>query len=245
MHARPRVYDPCQLGLFDAAPASPGGPIRLPMPEAEVTFWPAFLTPAEAHALFAELREGAPWRRSRRVMYGRDVDVPRMTAWYGDENERYDFEDGPIVPDGWTPGLAALRDRVEAATGARFNAVLLNRYRDGADSVAWHSDYEGMFGMRPVIPLISLGATRRFMFRPKPGREGEALALDLHAGSLLVMAGGTQQHWEHRVGKTAQAVGERISLTFRRILKPSATPRTSPTVQVGEDTLEERGEVGA
>lgn len=215
-----RVYDPCQLGLFDAAPACLGGPMRLPMPEADVTFHPAFLSPAEARALFAELLATAPWRQGRRAMYGRDVDVPRMTAWYGDPNERYDFDDGPIAPDAWTPTLAALRERIEAATGTRFNAVLLNRYRDGADSVAWHSDYEAMFGMRPVIPLISLGATRRFMFRPKPGREGEPLALELPPGSLLVMAGGTQQHWEHRVGKTAQAVGERISLTFRRIVKP-------------------------
>jgi alkylated DNA repair dioxygenase AlkB len=88
-------------------------------------------------------------------------------------------------------------------------------YRDGRDSVALHADDEQDLGPRPVIASLSLGATRRFVFKPKPGRPGEAIALDLPAGSLVVMAGATQLHWDHGVPKVAKAVGPRINLTFR------------------------------
>jgi alkylated DNA repair dioxygenase AlkB len=101
--------------------------------------------------------------------------------------------------------------------------VLLNLYRDGRDSVAWHSDYEGRHGGRVVIASLTLGAVRRFMFRPKPGREGATLAFDLPAGSLLLMGDGCQEHWEHHVPKTARPVGPRINLTFRQLPRSDRT----------------------
>ena len=195
------AFDPCQLGLFAPAPAHAGGPVRLMMPGADVTYEAAFLEAREAAGLFSVLHDEVPWKQSRRKMYDRVVDVPRLQkGFFADE-----------LP-------ACLRDvhaRLEAELGTRFAWVLANLYRDGRDSVAPHADDEEDLGPRPVIASLSLGATRRFVFRPKPGCPGETLALDLPAGSLIVMAGATQLHWDHGVPKVARPVGPRINLTFR------------------------------
>lgn len=199
-----RSLNPCQLSLWEAPPEREGLPRPLDTPGATVWFLPAFLPPAEAAIAFRQLHAVAPWQGHRRQMYEREVAVPRLSAWY----------DGASGP--WPEVLASLRRRVEAATGQAFDGVLCNRYRDGQDSVAWHSDDLGRHGQEDLIASLSLGATRRFLLRPKPGRPGEAIALALPAGSLLLMGPGCQQHWEHCVPKTRRPVGERINLTFRR-----------------------------
>ncbi|MNS22642.1 hypothetical protein D3C72_544420 [compost metagenome] len=198
-----RLLDPSQLSLWEAPPVALQAPSRLEMPGAEVNYYADFLSVADAKAAFAGIRPLAPWAQDRRIMYDRLVDVPRLSAWYGSEAA-------------WPAVLQALREQVESATGYAFDKVLLNLYRDGRDSVAWHRDDVDRFGHDEIIASVSLGATRRFMFRPRPGRPGESLALDLPSGSLLLMGPGTQRHWEHCVPKTARDVGERINLTFRR-----------------------------
>ena len=100
------------------------------------------------------------------------------------------------------------------------NSVLANLYRDGRDAMGWHSDDEPELGPRPVIASLSLGGTRRFVFRHRrePERKYE---LPLGHGSLLLMRGDTQADWKHALPRTARPVAPRINLTFRRIL-----PRT-------------------
>jgi alkylated DNA repair dioxygenase AlkB len=198
-----RPFDPSQLTLWEPPPVSVHAPRRLAMPNAEVLYYTDFLPAHDAAAAFAAIRPIAPWSQDRRQMYERVVDVPRLIAWYGAETP-------------WPEVLAGLRRRVEAATGYAFDKVLLNLYRDGRDSVAWHRDDVDRYGHDEIIASLSLGATRRFMFRPRPGGTGDRLALDLPAGSLLLMGPGTQRHWEHCVPKTSRDVGERINLTFRR-----------------------------
>ncbi|OYT94786.1 MAG: alpha-ketoglutarate-dependent dioxygenase AlkB, partial [Pseudomonas sp. PGPPP3] len=39
-------------------------------------------------------------------------------------------------------------------------------------------------------------------------------------GSLLVMAGATQHHWQHQVAKTRSPCAPRLNLTFRLVLPP-------------------------
>lgn len=209
-----RAVDPCQLGLWAPPPADPRAPIRLDLPGADVTYEAAFLDPAEAAALFAAVDAVAPWKQSRRLMFDRFVDVPRLQAAFSDRGEAPALDAfGPSVL--LPPELAAVRDRLEARIGARFPWIMANLYRDGRDSVAMHADDEQDLGPRPVIASLSLGATRRFVFRPKLEQPGETLALDLPAGSLVVMAGPTQLHWDHGVPKVARTVGPRINLTFR------------------------------
>jgi alkylated DNA repair dioxygenase AlkB len=112
--------------------------------------------------------------------------------------------------------LVPVRDRLREMLGADFNSVLVNRYRDGRDRMGWHSDDEPELGPQPVIASISLGAARRFTLKPRG--EGAPLALDLPHGSLLVMRGDTQAHYRHALPATTRPVGERVNLTFRRIL---------------------------
>ncbi len=137
-------------------------------------------------------------------MYDRFVDVPREQAWFGDDRERP-----------FTPELATVRRELEALTGERFSHVLLNRYRTGRDSVAWHHDREVDHLNRPVIASLTLGATRAFDLRPKDDR-GKVASIDLDHGDLIVMRGDTQTNWEHRVAKNPRIAGERINLTFRQ-----------------------------
>jgi alkylated DNA repair dioxygenase AlkB len=167
-------------------------------------YLPEFVDPSTAARWFAELREAVPWRTERRMMYDREVDVPRMLGSY-----RLD------PPSSSTPAaiLAAQRllvDRLDVP----FNAVGLNLYRDGRDSVAPHNDHLNEIRKGFPIALVSLGATRRMTVRERqPPRR--ATHVDLEAGSLFVMDYATQLHYTHGVPKTTEPVGERISLAFR------------------------------
>jgi alkylated DNA repair dioxygenase AlkB len=174
-----------------------------------IVYTPGFVDAATAQAWFAELREGARWRAERRMMYDREVDVPRLVS-------HYRLDAGAAVP---ASILDAAR-RVTAAVGAPFTAVGLNLYRDGRDSVAPHNDHLTELREGFPIALVSLGATRRMTIRAKAAPR-RAMHIDLEPGSLFVMDYATQIHYTHAVPKTADVVGERISLAFR--VKPLRT----------------------
>ncbi len=172
------------------------------------TFFPR----AEADALFERLRRDVPWRQEA----GRGRPFPRLTAWFADPGLSYSYSGVTHHAQPWTPDLADVRRRVEAASGAAFNSLLLNLYRGGRDSIGFHADDEPELGPNPVVASVSLGAVRRFVLKHR--RTRETIELPLAPGSLLVMGGTCQHHWLHGVPKTAAPVGERINLTFRKIV---------------------------
>ncbi len=192
-----------QIGLF-------GDGRRMLVDDASGSIWyqPACVEPATASRWFEQLRESVSWNAQRRVMYDREVDVPRLTSGYRLEAEELPEEVGEAAA------------RVVAATGVAFTNVGLNLYRDGHDSVAPHNDhlYEIVEGY--PIALLSLGATRRMTIRSKT-RPRRVLDADLEHGSLLVMSYETQKHYDHGIPKVANAVGPRISLAFR--VRPSTS----------------------
>jgi alkylated DNA repair dioxygenase AlkB len=192
----------------------------LSLPQADVLLDPAFLTAEEAEMLLWDLTQHIRWRQERIRLFGRQVLQPRLTAWYGDDGAAYQYSGLLLQPEPWTPTLQTLRERVEAVAGTRFNSVLLNLYRAGQDSMGWHADDEPELGPEPIIASLSLGATRRFRLRPKPGAgvEYAPLSLELGNGSLLLMQGATQRYWQHAVPKTARPTGARLNLTFRYVL---------------------------
>jgi alkylated DNA repair dioxygenase AlkB len=149
-------------------------------------------------------------------IFGKEVCVPRLTAWYGDKGMSYSYSGITVNPLPWTPALLEIRDRVGARSGTPFNSVLLNQYRTGADSVAWHADDEPELGLNPIIASVSFGGTRKFQLKHKTRKEMRH-SLDLTCGSLLLMRGKTQHHWLHQVPKTKRAVETRVNLTFRVI----------------------------
>lgn len=189
-------------------------------PVPDVSLLPAWLAADEADALLAGLLEQVPWEVHRIRMFGRSVDSPRLSCWIGDPGTGYVYSGARFEPRPWPALLQALRPRIDEAAGVAMNSVLANLYRDGRDAMGWHSDDEPELGPRPVIASLSLGGTRRFVFRHRrePERKYE---LPLGHGSLLLMKGDTQADWKHALPRTARPVAPRINLTFRRIL-----PRT-------------------
>jgi alkylated DNA repair dioxygenase AlkB len=187
-------------------------------PGAFLRFWEAFLSSEEADRALRVVLVEVPWTQGHVRIAGKTYAEPRLTAWMGDPGARYTYTGRPLEPLAWSPRVADLRARVEELSGARFNSVLLNRYRDGQDSMGLHADDEPELGPDPIIVSLSLGATRRFVLKPRaPGSGG--LELDLTHGSLLAMEGTTQRLYKHALPKRAAAsVGERVNLTFRRIV---------------------------
>lgn len=189
---------------------------------ADVALLPCWLAPDEAAASFTALRAAIPWETHRLHLFGRDVAAPRLSCWIGDPHASYVYSRTRFDPHPWPPLLAALRDRLQLVCDARFNSVLANLYRDGRDSMGWHSDDEPELGDHPVIASLSLGAERRFRLRrrlPRTVKPGPAdtVNVTLPPGSVLRMAGATQRLYRHDLPKTRSGVGARINLTFRWI----------------------------
>lgn len=174
-----------------------------------VTFIASFLSAAEADALLTALVK-LPW--SRGTFMGHPV--PRDEVWMGPYP--YKFSSRTLSPVSWTPEIEALRDRIQAVYGGEYNSVLLNRYRDGGDSVSWHADDEPEMDSQHPIASVSLGACREFLVRDNNTRKVQPPFL-LSPGSLLIMPVGFQQSYQHSIPKMKTSTGERINLTFRRM----------------------------
>ncbi|MBD2076433.1 alpha-ketoglutarate-dependent dioxygenase AlkB [Phormidium sp. FACHB-592] len=187
------------------------------MPDAKATFYRNFFDLRKSDTLFQVLLNEINWRQDRMKLYGKEIDLPRKTAWYGDRGKSYTFSGIHLDPEPWTPSLLEVKQRIEAVAEVQFNSVLLNLYRHGGDGISWHTDAEPELGDNPVIGSVSFGGTRRFMFRHRQNRDLKA-EVELTHGSFLLMAGETQHFWQHQVPKTARKVEPRINLTFRVIV---------------------------
>lgn len=202
-----------QAALF-AAPAVSSWE-KIDAPGAEIWFRRDFLAAEAASGLLARLIRGVPWRQDKIRMFGKVHDLPRLQQWYGDPGRVYVWSGIKMQPQPWTPELAQVRDAVQRATKREFNSVLLNYYRDGNDTVAWHSDNEPGLGLTPFIASLSVGAEREFQLRRTAEPNGPKLSVMLTHGSLLVMSGETQANWQHQVPRRKRVSGPRINLTFR------------------------------
>ena len=191
-------------------------PQRITLPDAELTLWRELFTDPESVGYLQCLLEGADWRQDRITLFGRTVNSPRLTAWYGEAGVIYAYSGLSLVARGWLAGLLDIRERVGQAAGTDFNSVLLNLYRNEADSMGWHSDDETSLGANPVIGSVSFGAARTFQLQHKRHKASRSV-IELTDGSLLLMSGPTQHHWRHRVPKSNAPCGPRINLTFRTI----------------------------
>jgi alkylated DNA repair dioxygenase AlkB len=176
-------------------------------------YYPAFFPRAQADALFESLRKEVAWKQEQ-TRFGQAF--PRLTALYADAGLTYTYSGITYPSLVWTEELDAIRRRVEKVAAAPFNSVLLNRYRDGADSIGFHADDEPELGKNPIVPSISLGSERRFLLKHKKTKE--KIEYTLRHGSLLIMGGTLQHFWHHGIPKTDKPVGERINLTFRNLL---------------------------
>ncbi len=185
--------------------------------DGQVIIYQHFFNKLESDRFFLELLNDINWQQDKIRIFGEEVNLPRLTAWYGDSGKSYTYSGITMNPDLWSLNLLAIKERIEETVQVNFNSVLANLYRNGQDYVSWHSDDEKELGKNPTIASVSFGATRRFLLRHKLNKSLETVDLSLGHGSLLIMKGSIQHYWKHQVPKTAKVKTERINLTFRVI----------------------------
>ncbi len=178
-----------------------------------------FFSASQADQLMTELRDQTPWETHYIRMFGRELPAPRLSSWHGEPDAHYRYSSVDYVPKAWTLAQRIVLDQLHALgidhRPLRFNSVLCNYYRSGAEHMSWHSDNEAELGPDPIIASVSFGAARRFCLRHKSLPEKHELLLT--HGSLLIMGSGTQRHWQHALPKAASVSQPRINLTFRDI----------------------------
>lgn len=193
---------------------------RIPIPDAEVYYASDIGLRTGCDEALHRLMNETDWRQDNIVVWGKTYAQPRLVAWYGDPNSYYTYSGITLSPMPWTDLLAEIRERVEEVAQASFNSVLLNYYRDGRDSMGFHSDDEPELGPRPVIASLSLGEERTFIMKHRANKAAKPIRIQLASGSLLLMKGETQKYWKHGILKETHPCGPRINLTFRRIVSP-------------------------
>lgn len=201
-----------QLNLFDTPPNSSG---EVQIKNGAYVYLPSFFTKKEADMLFDEFSKNIAWKQEEIKMYGKVVKFPRLTSWYGDCDKPYSFSGITLQPNPWTKELLEIKKRIEPLSDAVFNSVLLNLYRDGSNSISWHTDAEKELGKNPVIASVNFGAERTFQLRHIGTKE--RIDIPLTHGSLLIMKGELQHFWQHQIPKTKTVKTSRINLTFRVI----------------------------
>lgn len=162
-----------------------------------VTGW---LPGPDADELLAKLTANAAWEQRERRMVNRVVIEPRLTAEYND------------LADAPDPALLQSAIRLTGEYGVSYDGLWINFYRDHRDSTGWHGDWPTC--KRPVctVPVLSLGAPRRFLIKPRSG--GRSIGITPRNGDLIVMGGRCQRDWLHSVPKQARPAGPRISVNF-------------------------------
>lgn len=160
---------------------------------------PAWLRGGEL--LLERLLDAVPWKQHYRRMFDQTFLEPRLTAQYQSLSN---------LPD------RALFDAATALSnyyGIRYDNLWLNLYRGGRDSTGWHRDRFSCRRPECVVPVLTLGAARRFLLKPRDG--GPSIAFEPHCGDLVVMGGRCQEDWVHCVPKGDPTIGVRISLNFQ------------------------------
>ncbi|WP_448548347.1 alpha-ketoglutarate-dependent dioxygenase AlkB family protein [Thalassotalea fusca] len=189
--------------------------MKISLANANIDYIAGFVSFEESYQLADVLEREIHWHQDYIAMYGKQIAVPRLQAWFGDNQQTYSYSGIQLKPNSFTTTLAVLNERVSQHCGVTFNSVLANYYRDENDSVSWHSDDESELGKNPVIASLSLGQTRIFKLKHKV--TGEKYEIPLQSGDLLVMSGEMQHFWQHAILKETTKLQARINLTFRQI----------------------------
>ncbi|WP_109830029.1 alpha-ketoglutarate-dependent dioxygenase AlkB family protein [Reichenbachiella versicolor] len=175
-----------------------------------VNYFGPVLSVQKADFYFQELQKKIAWQNDQYFIAGKNITTNRQIAWYGDEKFSLNYSGSNKKGLIWINELLELKKVVEDKTKESFNSCLLNLYHTGEDGLGWHSDSE-----KGAVASLSLGATRKFVFKHKITKE--KVEFTLSQGDLLVMKGDTQQHWLHRVPPTKKVKSPRINITFRNI----------------------------
>jgi len=185
--------------------------------ESMLFYWPDFISAKESWYFFNILLNETKWYQENISFWGKSTPVPRLTSWHSQQNKSYSYS-GVVNPsNSYSKTLYQLHQMIENLTQLKFNSVLLNLYRDGEDSMGWHSDDEVTLDQHASIASLSLGAARDFQIKPKD-KSRKLSSIKLETGSLLVMKSPFQEKWLHRIPRRKNIHESRINLTFRQLL---------------------------
>ncbi len=183
--------------------------------DGEVYYHGVVFDQAQADDYFNELMHEIDWQADQAQFAGKIIKTARKVAWHGERDFRYRYSGVEKIALPWTKTLLSIKAAIEQKSQTTYNSCLLNLYHDGSEAMSWHSDGEKDLKQGAAIASVSFGAERRFMFKHKQAKE--KVAIVLAHGSLLIMQGETQQHWQHRLPPTVKVTEPRINLTFRTI----------------------------
>lgn len=182
-----------------------------------VDFYPDFIDQKQADKIFDHLQKDTDWRVSYMQVKDNKYELPRLQCWMANAGVNAQlYQKEPALP--WSPLIADVKDKLESLLSFKFDYVLMNKYRDGADKIGFHRDDEADEPGKNVIASLSFGVTRKFVIKPRKGKNTNANTHEyqLTHGSLIVMAGDTQIGWVHSVPPDPEVKECRINLTFRK-----------------------------
>lgn len=149
--------------MFDLFPETANPYANLLPYDGIVSDFGRIFTAAEADRYFEILQRDIPWRHDEAVIFGKHIITAREVAWYGDTSYNYGYSGANRIALPWNGVLPELKNRVEAAIAdicpTRFNSCLLNRYNNGNEGMAWHSD-EGQ-GLAKDSAIASSASAQR------------------------------------------------------------------------------------
>jgi len=206
--AKPKTVRPVMEGVNDLGEGT------------TLSFHPQAFKDQESGILQRLEAEGS-WQQQEISIHGKKAMQPRLISYMADSPElHYTYSRTRQTALPWTPTVLLIKERVERLAGTTFNSCLLNLYRDGKDSLSWHSDNEKPYGLMPKIGSVSFGLARDFMIRRNDDHSRLYKTTLGGLGDVLIMAGNCQRDWQHSVPKRANSPGVRINLTFRKIVAP-------------------------
>ena len=192
-------------------------PINILPFDGTILYYPNFFDASIETGILEKLLQEVAWKQEQIRMFGKLLDMPRLTAWYGEEGKTYQYSGLKNTPLPWSEDMLLLKNDIEQRTETKYNSALFNYYRQGSDSMGWHSDNEPELGRNPAIASISFGATRTFQLKHRTQKTPN-ISIQLEHNSLLLMCAETQHHWLHQIPKTKKEVDARINITFRWIV---------------------------
>jgi len=158
------------------------------------------------------------WLEGEIKLFGKDIKIPRLQCWYADKGCNYTYSGKMLTRNDWHPILLEIKSIIESKSSHKYNSVLANYYRDGSDSMGWHSDDESSLDKNSAIASVSLGQERPLHFKHK--KNDISFSVEQSHGSLILMEGETQKYWKHSIKKSKKIMKPRLNLTFRTIITP-------------------------
>eukprot|EP00434_Breviolum_minutum_P027356 symbB.v1.2.024187.t3/scaffold2225.1/size85319/8 len=202
--------------------------------------FPNFLEPEEVQALQASVDAGP---HDETLSTGRPLAATPGVHWHGFPRTHRAWQNGaqiasvPDVPQTCFSALHRLRSLGVIPAGYAFDQAIVNFYPEGCEGIRMHVDRANF---DDIIVGFSLGAAVVMDLEPLDARERDEAAdptSETHAkhvlleeGSVYIFSGHVRWKWKHgikqgphRYGDKELPVGERTSITFRRLRRPEQT----------------------